>query len=265
MKKLTKFMKIIVLLIIGISALSINNAVKAEENVVLTLQLDPDTSKAETDGEIYLNVTITEASGFTLTTPIVINGVLNYDKNVFSSLDAEGANGWVATPNNENGKLLFDSNKIVVGKQIATIKLKLKKGIKAQNTKVTLSNIEASNGTELKPQVDNWKVTTTFSVPEIAGEEEPDVPDNTIKNEVTNDIANEVTNDISNGVVNEVKNTTHVVKRNVIADQIEKVNDITTSNKDIPQTGNGIGIFLLIGTLLLIGVISFIRDKKMYD
>lgn len=264
MKKITKFMKIIVLLIIGISALSINNAVKAEENVVLTLQLDPDTSKAETDGEIYLNVTITEASGFTLTTPIVINGVLNYDKNVFSSLDAEGANGWVTTPNNENGKLLFDSNKIVVGKQIATIKLKLKKGIKAQNTKVTLSDIEASNGTELKPQVDNWKVTTTFSVPEIAGEE-PDVPDNTIKNEVTNDIANEVTNDISNDVVNEVKNTTHVVKRNVIADQIEKVNDITTSNKDIPQTGNGIGIFLLIGTLLLIGVISFIRDKKMYD
>lgn len=261
MKKLTKFMKIIVLLIICISALSINNAVKAEENVVLTLQLDPDTSKAETDGEIYLNVTITEASGFTLTTPIVINGVLNYDKNVFSSLDAEGANGWVATPNNENGKLLFDSNKIVVGKQIATIKLKLKKGIKAQNTKVTLSDIEASNGTELKPQVDDWKVTTTFSVPEIAGEEEPDVPDNTIKNEVTNDIANEVTND----VVNEVENTTHVVKRNVIADQIEKVNDITTSNKDIPQTGNGIGIFLLIGTLLLIGVISFIRDKKMYD
>jgi len=261
MKKLTKFMKIIVLLIICISALSINNAVKAEENVVLTLQLDPDTSKAETDGEIYLNVTITEASGFTLTTPIVINGVLNYDKNLFSSLDAEGANGWVATPNNENGKLLFDSNKIVVGKQIATIKLKLKKGIKAQNTKVTLSDIEASNGTELKPQVDNWKVTTTFSVPEIAGEEEPDVPDNTIKNEVTNDIANEVTNDI----VNEVENTTHVVKRNVIADQIEKVNDITTSNKDIPQTGNGIGIFLLIGTLLLIGVISFIRDKKMYD
>ena len=222
MKKLTKFMKIIVLLIICISA---------------------------------------EASGFTLTTPIVINGVLNYDKNVFSSLDAEGANGWVATPNNENGKLLFDSNKIVVGKQIATIKLKLKKGIKAQNTKVTLSDIEASNGTELKPQVDDWKVTTTFSVPEIAGEEEPDVPDNTIKNEVTNDIANEVTND----VVNEVENTTHVVKRNVIADQIEKVNDITTSNKDIPQTGNGIGIFLLIGTLLLIGVISFIRDKKMYD
>ena len=261
MKKLTKFMKIIVLLIICISALSINNAVKAEENVVLTLQLDPDTSKAETDGEIYLNVTITEASGFTLTTPIVINGVLNYDKNLFSSLDAEGANGWVATPNNENGKLLFDSNKIVVGKQIATIKLKLKKGIKAQNTKVTLSDIEASNGTELKPQVDNWKVTTTFSVPEIAGEEEPDVPDNTIKNEVTNDIANEVTND----VVNEVENTTYVVKRNVIADQIEKVNDITTSNKDIPQTGNGIGIFLLIGTLLLIGVISFIRDKKMYD
>lgn len=98
-------------------------------------------------------------------------------------------------------------------------------------------------------------------MPEIAGEEEPDVPDNTIKNEVTNDIANEVTND----VVNEVENTTHVVKRNVIADQIEKVNDITTSNKDIPQTGNGIGIFLLIGTLLLIGVISFIRDKKMYD
>lgn len=261
MKKLTKFMKIIVLLIICISALSINNAVKAQENVVLTLQLDPDTSKAETDGEIYLNVTITEASGFTLTTPIVINGVLNYDKNVFSSLDAEGANGWVATPNNENGKLLFDSNKIVVGKQIATIKLKLKKGIKAQNTKVTLSDIEASNGTELKPQVDNWKVTTTFSVPEIAGKEEPDVPDNTIKNEVTNDVANEVTND----VVNEVENTTHVVKRNVIADQIEKVNDITTSNKDIPQTGNGIGIFLVIGTLLLIGVISFIRDKKMYD
>lgn len=261
MKKITKFMKIIVLLIIGISALSINNAVKAEENVVLTLQLDTDTSKAETDGEIYLNVTITEASGFTLTTPIVINGVLNYDKNVFSSLDAEGANGWVATPNNENGKLLFDSNKIVVGKQIATIKLKLKKGIKAQNTEVTLSDIEASNGTELKPQVDNWKVTTTFSVPEIAGKEEPDVPDNTIKNEVTNDVANEVTND----VVNEVENTTHVVKRNVIADQIEKVNDITTSNKDIPQTGNGIGIFLIIGTLLLIGVISFIRDKKMYD
>ena len=53
MKKITKFMKIIVLLIIGISALSINNAVKAEENVVLTLQLDPDTSKAETDGEIH--------------------------------------------------------------------------------------------------------------------------------------------------------------------------------------------------------------------
>lgn len=44
-EKITKFMKIIVLLIIGISALSINNAVKAEENVVLTLQLDPDTSK----------------------------------------------------------------------------------------------------------------------------------------------------------------------------------------------------------------------------
>lgn len=264
MKKITRFMKIIVLLIVSISALSINNAVKAEESVVLTLQLDPDTSKAETDGEIYLNVTITEASGFTLTTPIVINGVLNYDKNVFSSIDAEGANGWVATPNNENGKLLFDSNKIVVGKQIATITLKLKKGIKAQNTTVTLSDIEASNGTELKPQVDDWKVTTTFSVPEIAGEE-PDVPDNTIKNEVTNDVVNEVTNDISNDVVNEVENTTPVVKRNVTADQIEKVNDITTSDKDIPQTGNGIGIFLVIGALLLIGVISFIRDKKMYD
>ena len=60
---------------------------------------------------------------------------------MFSSLDAEGANGWVATPNNENGKLLFDSNKIVVGKQIATIKLKLKKGIKAHGDNELLERL----------------------------------------------------------------------------------------------------------------------------
>lgn len=46
---------------------------------------------------------------------------------------------------------------------------------------------------------------------------------------------------------------------------IEPIKDATTSSKPIPQAGAGITIFVVIGILLVIGIYTFVRDKKFYD
>ena len=46
---------------------------------------------------------------------------------------------------------------------------------------------------------------------------------------------------------------------------IEKVQDLTTVNdKKMPQTGNGILIYIAIFLIIIIGIYSYIRYRKMF-
>ena len=66
----------------------------------------------------------------------------------------------------------------------------------------------------------------------------------------------------NNGEVKDINNANDSNKSEYIS-PIEK--DTTTSNKPIPQTGMKITIFVVMGVIVVIGIITFIRYKKFYD
>lgn len=83
-----------------------------------------------------------------------------------------------------------------------------------------------------------------------------------IKNEtiVSNNNNSNNNNSLNNN--NEYKSTNTSTQK---VNTIEPLKDLTTSNSPIPQTGVNYIVFIVIGIVVVIGIYTFIRDKKFYD
>ena len=169
----------------------------------------------------------------------------------------QGSNGFTATFNSENGKFVLDASSFKEGQQIATITLKAKSIPIDTNSEIGISNLQLASG-DSDTEIDkSYLKIGDIRVPAniYASNKNDDTIDDSPKYwENTDGDVKSGSDTSSNGNNGEV--TEYI-------SPIEK--DTTTSNKPIPQTGMKITIFVIMGVIVVMGIITFIRYKKFYD
>lgn len=267
-----------------------SNRVEAVTNGSVTVKLAPDSSKQKESKVLIVNVSLAGFKNVNLNTPIAMSAVLNYDTSIFSEATITGKNGYSAIM--ANNKMVIDSNSAKDGDIIAEIDLTIKPNISADTkTDIKLSSIEISNDdtldmniSELKAQATILKNVTTPASADTKNDDQDkknDINNKTSannvaddKNNATNNTTNETNKNgilITNEIKNDNKNNNQTTKATTNATEdkkvtpIEPIKDTTTSKKSIPQTGEAPIAIIAIVTLIVVGIVTFIRYKKFYD
>lgn len=86
----------------------------------------------------------------------ILEGNINFDKEMIENVDVEGENNWKIEYNNDtnsdlNGKFLMikDVNGIKDDEEILNLKIKIKDDIKKANTKILLKDLTSNDGNNL--------------------------------------------------------------------------------------------------------------------
>ena len=86
----------------------------------------------------------------------ILEGNINFDKEMIENVDVEGENNWKIEYNNDtnsnlNGKFLMikDVNGIKDDEEILNLKIKIKDNIKKANTKILLKDLTSNDGNNL--------------------------------------------------------------------------------------------------------------------
>lgn len=266
-----------------------SNRVEAVTNGSVTVKLAPDSSKQKESKVLIVNVSLAGFKNVNLNTPIAMSAVLNYDTSIFSGATITGKNGYSAIM--ANNKMVIDSNSAKDGDIIAEIDLTIKPNISANTkTDIKLSSIEIANDdtldmniSELKAQATILKNVTTPASADTKNDDQDkknDINNKTSVNNVAEDknTTNNTTNEtnkngtlITNEIKNDNKNNNQTTKATTNATEdkkvtpIEPIKDTTTSKKSIPQTGEAPIAIIAIVTLIVVGIVTFIRYKKFYD
>lgn len=220
------------------------------------------------DGNLTIKWNITTDGTVNYSSIIAISGVLQYDTYAFESPTMQGSNGFTATFNSENGKFVLDASSFKEGQQIATITLKAKSIPIDTNSEIGISNLQLANGDSDTEINKSYLKIGDIRVPAniYASNETDDTIDDPPKylENTDGDVksGSDASGNGNNGEVKEINNANDSNKSEYIS-PIEK--DTTTSNKPIPQTGMKITIFVVMGVIVVIGIITFIRYKKFYD
>ena len=282
---------IISALIIAVSFSGVfSNRVEAVTNGSVTVKLAPDSSKQKESKVLIVNVSLAGFKNVNLNTPIAMSAVLNYDTSIFSGATITEKNGYSAIM--ANNKMVIDSNSAKDGDIIAEIDLTIKPNISVDTkTDIKLSSIEISNDdtldmniSELKAQATILKNVTTPASADTKNDDQDkknDINNKTSvnnvaddKNNATNNTTNETNKNgilITNEIKNDNKNNSQTTKATTNATEdkkvtpIEPIKDTTTSKKSIPQTGEAPIAIIAIATLIVVGIVTFIRYKKFYD
>ena len=288
MKKVN--LKFIVSLIILLLVISLTSITKAA-NGSLTVRITPDASKAITDKEVYVTLSLTDFNNVETTWPMAGQGTLEYDETIFEKVGIEGLNGWSASMN-QSGVILLDTASVTDGDEIAKITLTIKDSATTFSTEINVNSFNLTNGDDGEGNenvnVENMNLTARVTVNDQSGSddntetpgtgtENPGDNENPGTTEPPTDNENNPTDDSQNnnqGNNNENNNQENNNNSNNNGNSddgkeepntIEKVEDLTVAKDKLPQTGTSYVIFGVIALVLMIGVIAFIRYKKFYD
>lgn len=288
MKKVN--LKFIVSLIILLLVISLTSITKAA-NGSLTVRITPDASKAITDKEVYVTLSLTDFNNVETTWPMAGQGTLEYDETIFEEVSIEGLNGWSASIN-PSGVILLDTASVTDGDEIAKITLIIKDSATTFSTEINVNSFNLTNGDDgegnKNVNVENMNLTARVTVNDQSGSddntetpgtgtENPGDNENPGTTEPPTDNENNPTDDSQNnnqGNNNENNNQENNNNSNNNGNSddgkeepntIEKVEDLTVAKDKLPQTGTSYVIFGVIALVLMIGIIAFIRYKKFYD
>lgn len=160
-------------------------------------------------------------------------GILEYDKDMFSSVMIEGLNTWNAEYASTTKKIVGDVAHAKSNTDIVKITLTLKDGIESGTTgKVTISNILLSNGTNDFSFNKEITITKEASTPIEQEKEKEDIPNNE--------------EDKKDSSVKEAQDT-----------------DKTTASAKIPKAGITNILIIVAALIILVGIISLIRYKNI--
>ena len=282
---------IVLLLIVFISTITL------AASGLLTVRINPDASKAISDKEVYVTLSLTDFNNVETDWPMAAEGTLEYDKTIFDSVSIEGLNGWSASINTD-GTMVLDTNTVTDGEEIARITLKVNDNAGSYETEIKVNSFSLTNGEDAEGNgnvnIENMNLTAKVTVNNPAADDNDennnDNSDNNNENpgstddeEQPNDDTNQPddntnnpgnTNDEENGNDTNTPGNTDDNSNNSSnngsndenkANTIEKVEDLTVSKNPIPQTGVSYAIFGIITFVVVVGVIAFIRYKKFYD
>ena len=288
MKKVNfKFIVSLIILLLVISLTSITKAA----NGSLTVRITPDASKAITDKEVYVTLSLTDFNNVETTWPMAGQGTLEYDETIFEEVSIEGLNGWSASIN-PSGVILLDTASVTDGDEIAKITLTIKDSATTFSTEINVNSFNLTNGDDgegnKNVNVENMNLTARVTVNDQSGSddntetpgtgtENPSNNENPGTTEPPTDNENNPTDESQNnnqGNNNENNNQENNNNSNNNGNSddgkeepntIEKVEDLTVAKDKLPQTGTSYVIFGVIALVLMIGIIAFIRYKKFYD
>lgn len=278
-------MKKIVLILLFIIGILIGNVGTLKQNVQavndqsMTLGIKTDTTDLKSKNKLYINISILEFKNIDNLKPLAISANINYNDTLLSKPTIKGKDGWSAIINNK--KIILDCASFSDNKTIAVITLDVINSISISTSiNIELTNVEISDGDkyyEKIEKIESNSINFFTSSNNENNNEQINENNNSDKNEVTNETRNlsnnnnstdetdETNNEINKQENNETKNDNLETATIQKVDKIEPIKDATTSNKPIPQTGASISVLAIIIMILIIGIYTFIRDKKFYD
>lgn len=251
MKKI--FISIIVLLM-TISIYQVSFAVKGQSSIPLNF------TGANKISQDTKNITFTVSLGEFTEIPqnpiIGYEAILEYDKNIFSSVTVEGLNNWKADYAEGTGRLLGETLTIgEANKEITKITLTLKDGVEPGTTTVKLKSVLLTVNDDLDF---NYEKEATLTIEKKAEEEQPKEDKNEVPAQNTTE--EDKTKDESKDKTEKEQETDNSKKSNNT--QVKANEDKTTSTKKLPATGMG-KVAMIVTVVAIIGIGCLIKYKSI--
>ncbi|MBR3325435.1 MAG: hypothetical protein IKG14_05270 [Clostridia bacterium] len=270
MKKKIKILLIILLIIY----IGLNNYVRAEETASLKVSLTSDISNLHSNNKLYYDIALIDIKNIDTSKPMALMAVLEYNTSILSNPTITGISPWTADINQNNNRFLIDCSSFTPDQTIATITFDTNIPENQDTTiKIALTDVQLLGGDDYDVSIDRIESGTI----EINGT----TPNNTTQNQTipytpttTNTTTNyNITQEPKANIVGDKSTRNETVftigakddKVTQKVDSIEPVKDATTSNTPLPQAGVSYIIYIIIAIVVIIGIYTFIRDKKFYD
>lgn len=206
------------------------------------------------------NTTVAESKEFTVKVKVSnldvgnnginkLTGYFKYDTSVFETINdssIDGLNSWTPRYTADNGKIELTKTTFVNSEEeVFQVTLKTKSGVSGKEGEINFTNIMASNSAQDIGAADiSTKITIGTVVENVANVENVNVVPQ------FNLIYNYPVNNTTNNVVNNTSVTPYV-------------NNTATTNTDIPYTGVEDTIVYIIGALIAVAVIFYIKIEKI--
>ena len=249
-------------------------------NPDLKVKIKSDTTDLKSKNKVYYNVSLIDVVNIDTEKSTSFEATVSYDSSLLTNMSISGQNGWSATKN--GNKILLECDSFNAEQTIATISFDVKTPVqKTTKTKISLTSVTVDILNEHNAafeKVDSDEITIGATSGGSSSQNEiPSQTTNSVENEITSKIPRTTGNEeviYSQGTQGESsisRNTNSNNSANTSngssqkLNTIEAVKDSTTSNKPIPQAGRTAVIYIVIIAIAIIGVYTFIRDKKFYD
>lgn len=184
-----------------------------------------------------------------------MSGYLKYDADIFETINEsniEGISGWDAQFNSEGGKITLTKGTFVKGEEeVFQVTFKTKSGVSGKTGKIEFVNIVSSNSETTISAAD---ISTSITVGTDTGN--------------TGNTTNSSGNSASI-VAKPVNKTTNNTVNNTANNTVNKVNNTNSSyvnesaEEDIPYTGVEDTIMYIIGGIIVIAIIFYIKFEKI--
>lgn len=213
------------------------------------------------------STTVPESTEFTITIKISnldvgpnginsMSGYLKYDEEIFEEINEssiEGINGWSVNFNSDGGKITLTKGTFVKAEEeVFQVTFKTKSGISGQTGEIKFNNIVSSNS------------ETTISATDVSTKI-------TIGNDTSNtgNTTNSTGNSASLVAKPVAENKTNNTTNNTINNKANYSNEPITSyvnestEEDIPYTGVEDSIMYIIGGIIIIAIVFYIKFEKI--
>lgn len=208
-----------------------------------------------------------------------LSGYLKYDEKVFEKISEssiEGRNGWSHSYNAENdGKITLTKTSFVkTEEEVFQITFKTKSGFdkeeetkgQIQFTKITASNSASEiSASDISIEITIGEEDSTSGNPTTNGTIQAQIttkPSNNTTNNVTN--TNKVTNTNTNKAKNTNTNTNKATNTNTNKTTVGAYSNSTnTTGEDIPYTGVEDTIMYLIGAIIIVAMVFYIKFERI--
>ncbi len=270
MKKKLISISLMITLLITLSL----SVVNAETNVKMQIT---SSSELTAGGTVELILSITNIDAGDGIDAVV--GKVNYDKNIFEEVteeNFEGQNRW-NSPTFNTGTQLFTTSrasKVKTSGNVIKITLKVKEGVTADSTTVTITNIVVSGGSVATGGTGDINVSdVSAKINKKQEDNKPDentVPDfnSIIDNTVTDNTIND--NNVNNNNINDNKivdngdkNNNKPTNNNQNNGSKNTVKQNTESNKILPKAGVKQNIVIFTTILVIIGIFSYAKYRNI--
>ena len=231
------------------------------------------------------STTVPESTEFTVSVKVAnldvganginsLSGYLQYDASIFEEIteaSIEGLNAWSSTYNKDNqGKItLIKSSFVKTEEAVFQVTFKTKTGTSGKSGKIQFNNIVASNSAN---DITASDISITITVGEESAVDGNSVQANVTTNATTNTNTNTNKTNISinkNTSSNKTSSNTNKTTNTNTNTNTNKasgstyVNSSNTSKENIPYTGTEDTVMLLMGVVIAIAIVFYIKFERI--